>query len=478
MAKKKIGVLFGAGAEIALGMPNGGEFAGNILFPSDDIRNKAEAEYEARTSDSQFRTFTSADLKSVMSSTLEKKRVEIGRFFRHFDEIYETGNLDALTDDAANDDDAPEMPKRMEEMLDALDTHGLQSADDDYREMLRFVFSLYLGMRGQHAVSASEKAVLAHGKAVGKKIKDLFSDDQYDRLENLFTFNAQRLYSLSKNLISVLYSLKDDADYDGAYNKAVRVSKKLFEATINYEQLLQKYYDALFDEAAGAAKWKKIASFMYIIRQFIVERFAACDATKKSFYSDLRGSGDVDFVIGTTNYSNIEKLSGFKKYNGGALFNRVYYLNGCVDEYLDVAAYDILESAEAEPPKRCVPFLFPQTTVKPFVSIQTVKRFGDVYTAYSQCDVVGVVGFGFNSDDGIINSIFHRLIQNGTKVVYFAYRGDSAAFNSAAEKNALAKKLHCENAASLSVARLDKNRKTSSKNWLVYIKEHLARVER
>ena len=50
------------------------------------------------------------------------------------------------------------------------------------------------------------------------------------------------------------------------------------------------------------------------------------------------------------------------------------------------------------------------------------RRYVNLFDKFSECDVIGVIEFGFNSDDGHINGLFRELIEDKQKrVVVFHY---------------------------------------------------------
>ena len=151
----------------------------------------------------------------------------------------------------------------------------------------------------------------------------------------------------------------------------------------------------------------------------------------------------------------------------------ITFLNGATNKYLDLKSFDIVCGEQAEKVKSCVPFIFPQTALKPLVSIDSISPFVDVYSRFKECEKIAVVGFGFNYDDVLLKSMFHKLILEGKRVVYFSY-GEK---EEEVLKN-LEKKLNIvENSSSLKVKKIDKNRNVikdnkNCQNWLKYLEQN------
>jgi hypothetical protein len=101
MSKKKIGLFFGAGAEIAYGLPSGGRFALDI-FSMDSTQDKKEFKEMLGKVDSRspyatkwlpdnyasrsVSTFGKAQYKQLIISSLENKRQQIIDFLNTFDD--------------------------------------------------------------------------------------------------------------------------------------------------------------------------------------------------------------------------------------------------------------------------------------------------------------------------------------------------------------------------------------------------------
>jgi hypothetical protein len=157
------------------------------------------------------------------------------------------------------------------------------------------------------------------------------------------------------------------------------------------------------------------------VRRYITENIDESRAKVvggTGYYQDInQRPEDVDLLaIGSTNYNTfINEASGFN----------ASFLNGSVDDFYDPYRNKILSEQEAKDSGHiCLPFLFTQSGIKPMTSVSMSRRYVELFDNFSKCDVIGVVGFGFNSDDGHINGLFRELIEDKQKkVVLFHYSG-------------------------------------------------------
>ena len=78
----KTGILFGAGAERCFKMPTGSDFAMEILFPEDNVKVSAKKMFsEVFDNEKMFRFFDGSDYKTVIKSTVEKRKTVLEDFF-------------------------------------------------------------------------------------------------------------------------------------------------------------------------------------------------------------------------------------------------------------------------------------------------------------------------------------------------------------------------------------------------------------
>ncbi|MGE8077744.1 hypothetical protein [Peribacillus loiseleuriae] len=138
----------------------------------------------------------------------------------------------------------------------------------------------------------------------------------------------------------------------------------------------------------------------------------------------MRGQFEIS-AIGTTNYNNFvqQVIAGTEIEDVP-----IYHLNGSVNEYDDPYKNTILmEPTDEEKVGRIiVPFMFTQSGIKPLTSVAMSRKYVDLYDHFINPDVICVIGYGFNGDDGHINGMFRSLVEEQNKTLHiFHYKSDS-----------------------------------------------------
>jgi hypothetical protein len=199
------------------------------------------------------------------------------------------------------------------------------------------------------------------------------------------------------------------------------------------------------------------------VRRYILQN--QDEAKKKvtegnGYYQDVKTLRNEDGIlaIGTTNYNTfIDDVTGMK----------ATHLNGSVNDYYDPYKNKIISISkeEAETSGRIyVPFLFTQSGIKPLTSVSMSRRYVEIFDGFSNCNVIGVIGFGFNSDDGHINGLFRELIEDKKKkVVVFHYAN---GFQTNNLKATYEERLRIQATDRLVVKEISKDRKVGGTFWL------------
>lgn len=131
-------------------------------------------------------------------------------------------------------------------------------------------------------------------------------------------------------------------------------------------------------------------------------------------------------AIGTTNYNSFAEqvldnitLSSVP----------VFHFNGSVSEFYDPYCNNILinptEQQLASYEHIVVPFIFTQSGIKPLTSITMSKRYVELYDKFSESDIICIIGYGFNGDDGHINGLFRSLAVEGKKLAILHYGNEN-----------------------------------------------------
>ncbi len=272
-------------------------------------------------------------------------------------------------------------------------------------------------------------------------------------------------------------------DLEYACYISYRLLEKLFEQVLDYQEFINEHFDYLYNPKSDWTKYCKIAVFLEMVKLY-VQSFQNNVEIKEGYlrkieddpfsikkesivyYNQLKNIKSKGLVIGTTNYNRfIEKVLKGQK---------VYYLNGCVDYEYDPYDNKILKTAEEKNENHhlTVPLIFTQTTTKPMTSVWMSEQYSEYYKKLKECKVVGVLGYGFNADDGFINSMIRELILSKDedcqikKVVVFVYP-ENDSFNENTEKKNLCSKLHLDfDEKQNPVEKLSvQNLKTLNENW-------------
>lgn len=65
-----------------------------------------------------------------------------------------------------------------------------------------------------------------------------------------------------------------------------------------------------------------------------------------------------------------------------------------------------------------VPFMFTQSGVKPLTSVSMSRKYVELYDHFVDSDVICLIGYGFNGDDGHINGMFRSLVEEEGKPLF------------------------------------------------------------
>ncbi len=450
----KIGILFGAGAEVCFGMPTGSDFAMMIFSPEEKIIEQAKKDFKKYYDDDEkkFKPFGVNEYNLVLKSIIEN-HIDKLPYFNDEDE-----NKLKMYIDSRN---SFKESKELNENAKPREKKTIYTKEN-FLALVQTFAAFYL-IKKADAIRRNAITDLE----LGHKIQELFNDS----VNSIFSIDYENFLKLKAETLSVLLAKKDNEEVENVGKEQINLFielsdkvKKIYSEIFDYQLLLNEYYGYLFKENscgkkadASETKKNKIVSFLFIIQQCIEQLFNEKKPFENTYYSDIKENNPENFDIASTNYSEIDGLN-------------ITFLNGVTNKYLDLKSFDIVCGEQAEKAKTCVPFIFPQTALKPLVSIDSIYPFVDIYNRFKGCEKIAVVGFGFNYDDVLLKSMFHKLILDGKRVVYFSY-GEK-------EEEALAdleKKLNIvENSLSLTVKEIDKNRNVvkENKNWLEYLEQN------
>lgn len=500
MACKKIGLFFGAGAEMAYGLPSGGEFAldifrQNISEPKEKFREilrsiDSRSPYASKWLPDNYQTrsistFGKNQYEQLVISSLEYKRQAIIDFLNDFDTFATKIKADFCQAGVQIDD---HFQSAMEQaigtvlfshdiklnkalgsiklfesiyfsgLLRILEKKARDPQYTDLRKIVKSFIELLIGSVGEDFLHNINDSIFE------KRPDDI---DIFDNFCGFFKFDYNKITGLDLILeepMEEVSSSASDAKIITLFAK--KLLEKIFTIALDYQSLIDSSYRYLFSPKTDWAKFCKISIFLMCVKDYLMKK-ADEHRTKitehEGYYQDIRnllGKVTVE-AIGTTNYNDfIESVDESL---------RVSYLNGSINDEYDPYKNAIIENSNnqrsAGPAHITVPFLFTQSGIKPLTSITMSERYVNLYNSFFACDAIAVIGFGFNTDDGHINGLFRELIERGKKVLIFSYKNNNL--------DEYKEKLRIDSPCNMQVVSIDDNRKVDNKLWTQFLIDSL-----
>lgn len=459
MAKPSISFFFGAGAEIAYGLPSGGKFALELFRTAADedkatFRKQLErlnntSVYAAKWLPSDYpkkrvHLFGKADFEGIIMSSLEYRRDAIMAYLDDFDTHVTAllGNwqlgeeeLRALFLEQSGSSigdvlygQAVKLNAKLADqvtlfnsaffsaLLKALD---LNPRHRQLRQAVRAILELLVGSCGQQLITKLNEELF---EAAPEELS------VFDDLSGIFSLDYRSIGHTGMELVlegrpSPVHGHSPLAD--AMFQLAFAILEDIYARVLDYQALIDSHFRYLYNPRAHWAKFTRISIFLHTVRRYIVS-FEATGAERlrdgPGYYHDLLQLSDHAAIrsIGTSNYNHFaEKILG-----DHGLDVPVYHLNGCVKEYYDPYCNSILQADEesrAAYPHLAVPLLFTQSGIKPLTSIEMSKRYVALYDEFAASDIVAIIGYGFNGDDGHINGLFRALAVSGKRLAILHY---------------------------------------------------------
>ena len=114
--------------------------------------------------------------------------------------------------------------------------------------------------------------------------------------------------------------------------------------------------------------------------------------------------------------------------------------------------------------------LFTKSGTKPLTSITMSRRYIDYYDASKKSDVIIVIGYGFNADDGHINTLLRSLIDDeNKKLVVLDYNCNDVG----QRKKEIQRSLRCDKKSNIHEVSVDAERLVDGKSWLGAVVEKM-----
>lgn len=492
---EKVVFLFGAGAEVPYGLPNGGEFALEIfrlIGEEDKASLKTEIGKINRTShqaawfpkdytNNRIHVFGKTSFESIISSTLEMKRDIIINTLLHFDDMANKVKIEFSDINIDIDDVLEKLGCRpgsvqygsvlvLNEQLSSADTSTFFGSDyfsalaqlikdkkftedryEDASTLARSFIEILVGALGKNLVHS------LNNKLFSSAPDDLpFLDD----IGGIFNVDYKRVgldaltFILNKQPFS---KRRDNITPDSqkqhiAIEFYLRIAECIYSNFADYQSLVDSHYRYLYQPAKEWAKFCKIATFLFAVHRYVNSYLQQVSSTN-GYYEDIASCSNIDVVaIGTTNYTSLVMRTNTEN---------IFFLNGSLDAYYDPYRNEI---GRKDDDKFQVPFLFTQSGIKPMTSIKMSRKYIDFYEKCQSAERFVVLGYGFNSDDGHINTLIRSLADShpGKMIDVVAYKESNTAYR----KAQIEKNIRCDSRNAVRVHALDAERKINGRHWL------------
>lgn len=496
---EKVGFLFGAGAEIAYGMPSGGKFALDIfrqntdnakeIFRSmrDQIDNStlyASKWLPENYQNNKIHVFGERVYDTIIKDTVGNNRERVIEKINNFDSVAEAAikvvnsELDidlskiierdlGRTVENININQKLKYSKFFDEgnnlfannyfavLLEYYKVYLEDKSDEkkELGEIIKAVFQLQLGAMSEKISRTLEDNIFE---------KDELELDIFDDLGGSLNVNYEAAGVKGLELLAQEKAWKDDNH--PIIKFAYEIIEWIYSDVLDYKSLIDSNWHYLYNPYTEWAKFCRISVFLYTVQEYIRKQGEGLDNNKEGYYHDLVNSGISKTVIATTNYCSFIKE---------ILLDDIIFLNGGIDEYYDpylnsIGSKEDLNNKEMH---FLVPLIFTQSGTKPMTSIDMAKKYVDFYNKLKTSDCICSVGFGFNKDDEHINGIIRTLIDRDDKLLFIVDIDTEKDEN--VKRKEYAKKLKITKTNNLKFITV--NKETRSKNnklWIEFIKEY------
>lgn len=507
MDKPKISLFFGAGAEIGYGLPSGGKFALDLFrTPVDEDKANFKTRLISIDNTSTYATkwlpddylkkrihvFGKSDFEGIIASSLEYRKDEILTYLENFDtntlRILQYWNI---TEDKVRELFLSEVKVELGEVhyghavkLNSRLSESVELFNSDFfsaflkvlefnpenralQRNIRAILELLVGSYGQRLIAKLNEELF---EAAPDKLA------VFDDLSGIFSLNYHNIGQTGMEIV-----LEEKPNYVTIKSSLVSIMTELSRAVlediyskaIDYQALIDSHFRYLYNPKAQWAKFTRISIFLHTVRRYISEN-ANIDVTRLSsgpgYYHDLLGLSQIGKItaIGTTNYNSFAK----QIVHSVLPSIPVFHLNGSVNEFYDPYCNLIIEDqadSQLELNEHLlVPFIFTQSGIKPLTSITMSKRYVDLYEEFYGSDIICIIGYGFNGDDGHINGLFRSLATSGKRLVILHYGDESIS----ALKRQYQSKLRLSSSEMLDIFKVDNDRNVNGEEWWRTIVTH------
>ena len=495
---KKIGLFFGAGAEVGYGLPSGGKFAID-LFRQDPTKYKKKLRktLEEIKVTSTYATnwlpdlylnkpiyaFGEKDFISIIQSSIEYRQDKIVEKFNDFDSLCEKAITKLNIDKNFLNEKFEEISGG--EIGSVIYSQKIKINPLITNDVKLFSSSYYSAMletiRTQenkddlqrYSISFLQLIVGAHGYNLVKKLnEELFTQtpDDLPIFDDIFGMFSVEFHKAGSTALELLLREKRTFNKDKNASLAELLSaisqevlENIFIDILDYQKLIDNHYRYLYCPKKEWAKFTKMVVFLEIAKDYISQNLANIKTNQEGYYNDLLSINDLEITsIGTSNYNNIIEIVSPKI----AEKQNIIHLNGSVKDLYNPYKNNIEKigtDSTAQEKQILVPFLLTQSGIKPLTSVEMSRRYVDLFDSFKNSDAIISIGFGFNQDDGHINGLFRELIEVYNKKLIVV---DISADESKTQKE-IKKKLRVgTNGGNIIVVSIDRDtRKNNGKFW-------------
>jgi putative uncharacterized protein (fragment) len=495
---KKIGLFFGAGAEMGYGLPSGGKFAID-LFRQDPTKYKKKLRktLEEIKVTSTYATnwlpdsylnkpiyaFGEKDFISIIQSSIEYRQDKIVEKFNDFDSLCEKAITKLNIDKNFLNEKFEEISGG--EIGSVIYSQKIKINPLITNDVKLFSSSYYSAMletiRTQenkddlqrYSISFLQLIVGAHGYNLVKKLnEELFTQtpDDLPIFDDIFGMFSLEFHKAGSTALELLLREKRTFNKDKNASLAELLSaisqevlENIFIDILDYQKLIDNHYRYLYCPKKEWAKFTKMVVFLEIAKDYISQNLGNIKTNQEGYYNDLLSINDLEITsIGTSNYNNIIEIVSPKI----AEKQNIIHLNGSVKDLYNPYKNNIEKigtDSTSQEKQILVPFLLTQSGIKPLTSVEMSRRYVDLFDSFKNSDAIISIGFGFNQDDGHINGLFRELIEVYNKKLIVV---DISADESKTQKE-IKKKLRVgTNGGNIIVVSIDKDtRKSNDKFW-------------
>jgi len=451
----KVGLFFGAGAEIGYGLPSGGKFAID-LFRQDatpykkkfraklakiDIRSPYATswlpkDYEKKS----IFAFGKNEFTSIIESSIQYKRSEIIKKLNDFDNEFTWACKQLEIDESLlKDKFSDEMDKDIGEVLYEHDIKINEKLTKDVKLFGTEYYSAALEIirskpncadLRRYVIAFLQLLVGAYGQDFVQNLnEELFEsapDDLpiFDDIFGMFRLEFDRVGSTALDLLlseKRTFNTTEEAGLVDLFSAVTQqILENIFCSVLDYQKLIDDHFRYLFSPSTEWAKFTRMAIFMEIAHDYIIAQ-KPMDLPDFGYYHDVKGlidSGQEVGVIGTSNYNNL-----FKEISDDLSLPSidVFHLNGSTKDFYNPYKNEVIQIEDKdlhESEQILVPFMLTQSGLKPLTSVEMSRRYVELFDAYKDVDAIISIGFGFNKDDSHINGLFRELIEKHDKKLF------------------------------------------------------------